>query len=190
MELFEAILSRRTIKDFTSQPVSTEGLERALTAGLWAQNHRLTQPWRFTILGPATRQALAAAAADARLATLSAADDDDARARVRASAEQKILSKPSIVAVSSVLAADQGQWKEDYAAVCCAIQNIQLAAWAEGLGMQWSTSKLISHPATYQLLEINPAAEEIVALLYFGYPAVMPAAVKRKPLSEVSRWMR
>ena len=59
MELFAAILQRRTIKDFLPGAVPAEVLERTLTAGLWAQNHRLTEPWRFTILGPETHARLA-----------------------------------------------------------------------------------------------------------------------------------
>lgn len=42
MELFDAILNRRTIKDFKPDPVLDAVLERVLTAGLWAQNHRMT----------------------------------------------------------------------------------------------------------------------------------------------------
>jgi len=166
VELFEAIFNRRTIKDFKPEPVPNETLERALTAGTWAQNHRLTQPWRFTILGPKTHQALAIASGDAR---------------------QKMLSKPLIVAVTYRLSADQQQRVEDYAATCCAIQNIQLAAWGEGLGMQWSTSKLTRSPEVYELLSLTRDEEEIVALLYFGYPAAVPTPHARKPLEEVMR---
>jgi nitroreductase len=49
VELFNAIFNRRTIKDFKPDPVPDAVLERALGAGLWAQNHRLTQPWRFVV---------------------------------------------------------------------------------------------------------------------------------------------
>ena len=187
VELYEAILSRRTIKDFKPEPVADAVLERALAAGLWAQNHRLTQPWRFTLLGPATQRALAEAGAEAQLQALPAEADAATRAKVQAGAVQKLLSKPHIVVVTCRLNGDAFQRREDYAAVCCAIQNIQLAAWAEGLGMQWSTGKQTQLPQTYALLGIDPAAEEIAGLLYFGYPALVPAPTPRKPLAEVMR---
>jgi nitroreductase len=187
VELWEAILSRRTIKDFKPDSVPDAVLERALATGLWAQNHRLTQPWRFIVLGPATQRAVAEAGADAQLQSLPAAADAATRARAQTGAVQKLLSKPRIVVVTCLLNGDAFQRREDYAAVCCAVQNIQLAAWADGLGMQWSTGKPTQLPQTYQLLGIDPAAEEIAGFLYFGYPALVPAPAPRKPLAEVMR---
>ena len=174
MELSAAIFGRRTIKDFKSDPVPADVLDRSLTAGVWAQNHKLTEPWRFTVLGPETHRRLAATFADAQPAA-------------RAEAEGKILAKPLVVAVSQRLGGDPVQQREDYGAVSCAIQNIQLAAWAEGLGMQWSSGKIIRLPSVYVLLGIDPQAEEIVGLLFFGYPARTPAAAPRKPLADVTR---
>ncbi len=175
MELSDAILARRTIKDFRPDPVPTDVLDRALTAGLWAQNHKLTEPWRFTILGPEAHRRLAAAFADSQ------------GPEARAEAEKKITGKPLVVAVSQRLAADENTRREDYAAIACALQNIQLAAWAEGLGMQWSSGKVIRLESIYRLLGIDRQGEEIVGLLFFGYPARVPAAPRRKGLDEVTR---
>jgi nitroreductase len=165
MDVNEALRTRRTIKDFLADPVPADTLERVLTAGLWAQNHRLTQPWRFTILGPETHRQLGEIAGEAR---------------------QKILAKPLVVAVSQRLSTPELR-QEDYAAIACAIQNIQLAAWAEDIGMQWSSGKLMELPQTYELLGIQRSDEEIVALLFFGYPAKVPPAQARRPLAEVTR---
>lgn len=162
MNLYELILSRRTIKDFKPDVVPTEVLDRALTAGTWAQNHKLTEPWRFIIVGPQTHASLAAI--DAKLAT-----------------------KPAIVAVTCRRSDNAEQQREDYAAVCCAIQNIQLAAWADGVGMQWSSGRTAMSPQTRDLLGIDPAVEEMAGLLYFGYPAAVPKAQLRKPLAAVIR---
>ena len=175
MELSEAILARRTIKDFRPDPVPADLLDRALTAGLWAQNHKLTEPWRFTILGPETHRQLASVFADTQ--------GPDGRA----DAERKITSKPLVVAVSQRLANDDNTRREDYAAVACALQNIQLVAWAEGLGMQWSSGKIVRLESVYRLLGIDRQDEEIVGLLFFGFPARVPAAPRRKGLGEVSR---
>jgi nitroreductase len=187
VELFDAILTRRTIKDFKPDPVSDAALERALTAGIWAQNHRMTQPWRFVVLGPQAQRALAEAGADAQVRALPGGTDPATQAKVRAGAVQKLMSKPRIVVVTCVLSGDAFQRREDYAAVCCAIQNIQLAAWAEGVGMQWSSGKQTEQPQTYTLLGIDPTAEEIAGFLYFGYPALVPPPPPRKPLSQVMR---
>ena len=186
MELSEAIFSRRTIKDFKPDPVPGEVLDRALTAGLWAQNHRLTEPWRFTILGPQTQGRLAEEFAGAQAALSGSAGDDAGRGKIRADAMNKVLSKPCVVVVSQTLGAP-GQRQEDYGAISCAIQNIQLAAWAEGLGMQWSSGKIIRWPRTYEISGVAAEREEIVGLLFFGYPASVPPAQPRRLLAEVSR---
>ena len=186
MELAEAIFGRRTIKDFKPEPVPTDVLERALEAGVWAQNHRLTEPWRFTLLGPLSHERLAEAVALAQTSASGTAIDPAGREKIAADARSKILSKPSIVAVSQRLGPD-AQRQEDYAAMACAIQNIQLFAWSEGVGMQWSSGKIIQLPQTYEVLGIDREREEIVGLLFFGYPARVPAAQPRKPLGEVSR---
>lgn len=187
MELSEAIFQRRTIKDFKPDAVPITLLERALTAGSWAQNHKLTEPWRFTLLGPETRQRLAETFAEAQAASSGSDSAPDRAEQTRREATRKILSKPCVVAVSQHLSGSPAQRKEDYAAIACAIQNIQLAAWAEGVGMQWSSGKIIQLPATYAALAIDPAQEELVGLLFFGYPASIPAAQPREPLAEVSR---
>jgi nitroreductase len=162
MNIHDAILSRRTIKDFKPNPVPADALDRALTAGTWAQNHKLTEPWRFIVLGPETHHALAAI-------------------------DGKLVTKPAIVAVTCVRTGDAFQQREDYAAVCCAIQNIQLAAWADGIGMQWSTGRTAMSPETQALLGINADEEEFVGLLYFGTPASVPKPQPRKSLDEVTR---
>ena len=189
MDLFETILTRRTIKDFKPDPVPQAVLERALDAGRWAQNHRLTQPWRFVVAGSQTKAALARLAATLQVETLPAGTSTEITERIATGAEAKILSKPLLVAVATALEGDAVQRREDYAAVCCALQNIQLAAWAQGLGMQWSTGPLSHDPRSYALWNLNPQHEEIAAILYVGYPAVEPATRARKPLSEVLRYL-
>ena len=162
MELFQAIESRRTIKDFKPDDVPDELLTRALSAGLWAQNHRMTQPWRFYVVGPQTREGLTRFF-------------------------PKAPTKPAIVAVSCLKSDDAVQEREDYAAVACAIQNIQLAAWDLGLGMQWSSGRAATGPDNYAVLGIDAARETLVGLLLFGFPASVPDAQARKPLDDVIR---
>ena len=187
MELHEAIQTRRTIKDFRPDAVPADVLERALSAGLWAQNHKLTQPWRWTILGPQTHLRLAETFADSQAALLPPDTDPAERARLHANALGKIQEKPCIVAISQQRSVSPTQTREDYGAISCAIQNVQLAAWSEGLGMQWSSGKIITLPSTYEALSIDSANEEIVGLLFFGYPARVPPVQPRQPLAAVSR---
>ncbi len=162
MEILQAIESRRTIKDFTSEPVPDELLTRALSAGLWAQNHRMTQPWRFAIFG---------ADSHARFCEYFA----------------RALNIPAIVAVTCLKNENADIEREDYAAVACAIQNIQLAAWDLGLGMQWSTGAASQDPRTQEIVGFDAEKESLVGLLFFGVPAQVPPAKARKSLDEVVR---
>lgn len=162
MELFQAIESRRTVKDFNSQPVPDELLTRVLGAGLWAQNHRLSQPWRFAIFGPHSHAQFA-------------------------EYFPRALGIPAIVAVTCLKNDDAEVEREDYAAVACAIQNIQLAAWSLDLGMQWSSGAAARNPRTREIVGFEAGEESLVGLLFFGFPAQVPPAKARKPLDEVTR---
>ena len=57
MRASEAIRQRRSIKRFTGRAVTREEIEAILAAATMAPNHRLTQPWRFYVLGPEARHA-------------------------------------------------------------------------------------------------------------------------------------
>lgn len=187
MDVLETIRSRRTIFDFQPDPLPRNLLESLLALGIWAPNHHITEPWRFTILGAQTKQTLAEIYAELRLQKKVAHGADDSQiAGLRAKAVAKFLAKPTIIVVSCLQQGDDQRKREDYAATCCAIQNIQLAAWAEGVGIQWSTGPIIADDRTYALLEIDRDEEEIIGLLYMGYPAKTPNT-RRKPLQEVLR---
>ena len=61
MDVFEAIAERRSVKEFTARELEREEIESLLEAVVWAPNHRLTEPWRFYVLGPDARRAYGAA---------------------------------------------------------------------------------------------------------------------------------
>src|SRR5581483_3385939 len=50
-----AILLRRTHKRYGAEPVDEATLVELLELARHAPNHKLTNPWRFRVLGPATR---------------------------------------------------------------------------------------------------------------------------------------
>ena len=67
------------------------------------------------------------------------------------------------------------------------MQNVQLAAWDEGVGMQWSTGPITLEAGTYELLGVDQDNEYILGFFYIGYPNEI-LTPRRKPLSEVMRW--
>ena len=186
MEVNEAIRTRRTIARFLPDPVPQATLERILAAGIWAPNHHLTEPWRFVILGPETQSRLAARYAELRMEK-APPDAVERRAHISEESLRKFLSMPTIVAVATLREGDEQSRREDFAATCCAIQNVQLSAWAEGIGVKWSTAAVIRDPLAYELLGFDPSRFDIIALLYIGYPVVIPTRGRKLTADEVIR---
>ncbi len=186
MDVLEAIRTRRTIAQFRPEPIPAETLIELLAAGTWAPNHHLTEPWRFVILGPETQRLLAGRFGELKVqkAPTEAAEQ---RERIRAENERMFLSLPAVVAVAALQEGNEQRRREDFAAVCCAVQNVQLAAWAAGIGMKWSTSPLIRDPLSYRLLSLDSGRFDIVGFLFAGYPAETPTRERRLPLDEVIR---
>lgn len=50
MDVFEAVTSRRFVRGFTVQPVSTHTLERVLTDAAWSSSGSILQPWNILVL--------------------------------------------------------------------------------------------------------------------------------------------
>ena len=50
MEVYNAIYSRRIVRDFKDMPVSDEVLERIINAGLQAPTHDHLRNWEFVII--------------------------------------------------------------------------------------------------------------------------------------------
>lgn len=187
MDVNVAIHTRRSIARFRPEPVAPEQLARLLEAGIWAPNHHLTEPWRFVVIGPQTRERLAERYGELR-AERAPGDAPERRERLRLDGIAKFMSVPTMVAVATEQVGDtQRQW-EDYAATCCAVQNIQLAAWAEGVGVKWSTSDVTRDVLTYELLGLDPQSTRIIGFLYMGFPADVPTRPRKKPVDEVIRW--
>jgi nitroreductase len=181
--IITAIQSRRTIKEFRSDPIPGETLWRILDAVRWAPNHRLTEPWRIAIIGTRSREALA----DALASRAASSQDPSLMAKAKDEARRKVMSPPVLLAVTCRLAENPAQQVEDLAAVCAAIQNLQLAAWSEGIGTHWNTGKVTRLPETSALLELAERGELLVGFLFLGYPAQVPEPPKRRPIQDFVR---
>lgn len=186
MDVLEAIYTRRTIAKFRPEPIPDETLRQVLAAGVWAPNHHLTEPWQFVVLGPETQRRLAE-----RFGVLKAAkargESPERGERLRADSVRQFLAVPRIVAMAAVQEGEAQRRREDLAAVCCAAQNVQLAAWAAGIGTKWSTAGVTRDPLAYELLGLDPARFDIIGFLFMGYPAEVPTRERRRPLDEVIR---
>ena len=186
MSIVDIIRARRTILDFKQKPVPSEEIAYILECAVWAPNHKITEPWRFIVVNGKTKEKLADVYRQIQIAKTKS-DDPGIQAKASEIGYNKLMSKPAVICVVCHKDNDPFRAREDYAAACCAIHNITLAAWERGIGIQWSTSKLTEHPEALALLEVDPTREEIVGILYTGYPAEIPKQ-KRIPAAERTTW--
>ncbi len=187
MDVLDVLKARRTIFKFSSRPVPHETLTRIFEFGLWAPNHHVTEPWRFVVLGERTKETLGRRYAEIQEGKAPGHVGRENRKKLWQAGYDKFMSKPTIVAVSCLQEGDEQRRREDYAAACCAMQNVQLAAWELGVGVQWSTGPITMQKETYELIGADQAREYIIGFFYMGYPREIPSP-RRKPLGDVMRW--
>ena len=99
----------------------------------------------------------------------------------------RVLNAPAMVYVYSLNGDDDEITRENYATACCAVQNMALAAVAEGLCVDWSTGGLTRIPSLAGILGADDAWT-MVGVLFLGKAAALPTA-ERTPHSEVVTWL-
>ncbi|GAC1486608.1 MAG: hypothetical protein NVS1B9_05650 [Solirubrobacteraceae bacterium] len=200
--VYDVIAERRDVRRFRPAEVDDDVLRRVLAAAHQAPSVGLMQPWRLIVIrDERTRSEIRAVAQRERLRQ---ADQFDERARHFL--DQKIegvVEAPLGVCVccdhgpeQSVILGRGTIPETDIYSTACAIQNLWLAARAEGLGVGWVS---FYRPADLRALLGLPDRVEPIAYLCIGWPDEQPVrptleAVgwsKRLPLDDVvmhERW--
>jgi nicotinate-nucleotide--dimethylbenzimidazole phosphoribosyltransferase len=201
--LARVVAARRDVRRFRPDPVPTEVLERVLTAGHAAPSVGHSQPWRFLVLDDQELRTRAARLADRERLAQAAQLEAEAARRLLDLQLEGIREAPLGVVVccdrrapaAGVLGRatfpDADLWS-----CACAIQNLWLAARAEGLGLGWVT---LFRPE--DLAELLHLPDGVVTLgwLCLGWPDERPPSPgleragwsRRQPLSDVvvrGRW--
>lgn len=169
MDTLEAIYTRRSVRDFKSDPISEADLHDLLRAGMQAPSARNEQPWHFIVI-----------------------DDTDLLHAIPEfhPASKMLLDAPLAILVCSDrdLEVKRASWLADCSA---ATQNILLAAHAKGLGAVW----LGIFPDAERVLGMQslldmPKEVRPVALVAIGHPASVPEPVDRFKPERVhhNRW--
>ena len=193
--VYRAIAERRDMRHFSGGSVAPELLTRLLEAAHQAPSVGLMQPWRFIrITDRSLRASIQAQVEAERIRTAEALGE-------RADDFMK-LKVEGINDCAEVLVAALMEDREkhvfgrrtlpemDLASLSCAIQNLWLAARAEGLGMGWVS--LFEPQALADLLNMPPGAKPL-AILCLGpvtefYPQpmlVMEGWSTERPLSDM-----
>ncbi|HJT20049.1 MAG TPA: 5,6-dimethylbenzimidazole synthase [Nitrospira sp.] len=172
--VYRAIFQRRDVrKNFLPAPIPDHVLTRLLTAAHHAGSVGFMQPWDFVVIRKqATKQAVK------RLFSKTNADaarryKGERAALYRSLKLEGIREAPVNLCVTCshrrggphVLGRSTVR-ETDLYSTCCAIQNLWLAARAEGIGVGWVS--ILDHAAVKQLLRI-PRDVTVLAYLCLGY---------------------
>ena len=184
--VYRVIYERRDMRHFLTDPVESETLQRILLAAHHAPSVGFMQPWRFMrITCPELRQHLHALVEQERVCT--------ARALKEREAEFMKLKVEGILECPVLLVAAFCEQREphifgrrtlpemDFASLACAIQNMWLAARAEGLGMGWVS---LFEPDALKSLLAMPEDSQPVAILCLGHVEQF----YEKPMLELEQW--
>ncbi|HEY3299663.1 MAG TPA: 5,6-dimethylbenzimidazole synthase [Methylophilaceae bacterium] len=198
--IYKVIAERRDMRHFLPTPIAPELLTKLLQAAHHAPSVGLMQPWRFIRISDTDlRKMIHAQVNEERIKTAQAIGEYETTARM---AEFMRLKVEGILDCGEVLVATLCDHREkhifgrrtlpemDMASVSCAIQNLWLAARAEGIGMGWVS--LFDPAKLSQLLNIPDGAKPI-AILCLGYvnsfykePMLVEEGwAKEKPLAEM-----
>jgi len=186
-DFFEVVGRQRAHRRFTDRPVDDATIERLLRAATQAPSAENTQPWQFVVvrddasrtqLADLARRAWEGGGRDYSRPRLSSAVFEDVE---QANVGGGLATAP----VWIVVAADT---REVHASVVPssifpAVQNLLLAATAEGLGSALTTISLTFVDEVRDLLGL-PEHVQAMAAVPLGHPARELGPPRREPVSE------
>jgi 5,6-dimethylbenzimidazole synthase len=209
MDVFDAIRGRRSHRAFAQKSVEPEKLDRILEAAQWAPSPANSQPWEFIVItGRVPRSRIASMSEEAgRTGSIEihgysyvrpapyASDDsgtDEAKNETSKYSLSFLEDVPVMIAVvgnpdTVIRQASAGKSKEGYKYACAAaIQNMLLAAQAQGLGSLWFTYFDVN--ALSRFLNV-PEDKHLIAIVCVGYPDSVPQSPGRSSLNQKVRRM-
>ena len=184
--VYKVIAERRDIRHFLPDPIAPALLDRLLNAAHFAPSVGFMQPWRFIrISDPNLRTRIHGLVEAERINTahaLNEREDEFMRLKVEGVRECGELLVVALMDRREAHVFGRRTLPEmDLASVACAIQNMWLAARAEGLGMGWVS---LFDPAQLGILLGMPAGAKPVAILCLGHVEAFYA----KPMLELEGW--
>src|SRR5437016_2017624 len=173
--LYEVIEARRDIRHFRPDAIPAGVLRRILEAAHYAPSVGFMQPWNFILVTSLDiRRRIHASFQEQNKAELANIDGEARSELYRALKLEGILEAPLNIAVTCDSRRDapfvlgrSPMPETDLFSTCLAIQNLWLAARAEGVGVGWVS--ILDKKAVETLLQMPPGVQ-LVAYLCVGYP--------------------
>lgn len=197
----KVIQDRRSIREWTDEPVSEEHLAMILEAGRQAPSGENAQPWRFIVVkDPETRKKLGALSGGGssrrftaeyvthqmqeRFASLQ--DEAKRKAAFEKLTSGKVSEFSANAPVSIVVCGKKDVWDMPYD-TSAAIENMLLMITALGLGACWVIAPCIDirdEERTKALLNI-PEGFKAVSVISFGHFTRQPKQRPRIPINQL-----
>jgi coenzyme F420-0:L-glutamate ligase/coenzyme F420-1:gamma-L-glutamate ligase len=176
----EALLSRRTVRQFTTDPVALAAVRRAVTVALTAPAPHDTTPWRFVVVQSlATRQQLLDGMRDAWRSDLErdGFTEEQITRRLRRGdvlAAAPLLVVPCLVADGAHRYPDERRASAEasmfLAAMGAGVENFLVGLAAEDLGSAWVSSTLFCQPVVREVLGL-PESWDPMGTIAVGHAA-------------------
>lgn len=161
-EVLKAIYERRSVRDFSPMPVDEQQVMEIIRAGSWAPSGLNNQPWRFVVV-------------------------KDAKAKEEIAGQTRyhsiIETAPVIIAIFLDREAMYHEVKDIQAIGAC-LQNMLLAAHAQGLGAVW-LGEILKNKEKVSEIVSPPSNLELMAIVAIGHPAHHNQTSERKGLNEL-----
>jgi len=189
--VYNAIYKRRDVRTgFKSDPIHEDVLRKILNAAHHAPSVGFMQPWNFIIIRDEETKKRVKESFEKENETSSYLVDEPRRTKYLSFKLEGIMEAPINICVTC----DRNRFgpfvigrtsilETDIYSVCCAIQNLWLAARAEGIGVGWVS--ILSNDDLRDILEI-PSHILPVAYLCLGYVTHF----SEKPDLEKAGWLK
>lgn len=194
--LVKIIKERRSIRRYLLKNVPQEIIARIIDAARWAPSAHNAQPWRFLVIfDPEVKRRLAEAMASDWLRDLERDSVPPEEAKRLTEESIKRFSEAPVLIIAAITMREMHRYPDRRRqkfehlmatqSLAAAIQNLLLAAHAEGLGACWFCAPLFCQEIVRRVLGM-PLDVEPQALITIGYPAESPEPPPRKPLKEIA----